>query len=265
MFFAHKSIFVYYLIHLNQPVMNLISVKETIDKSQPLDFGSIFNRSIELFKKVWLQGFVTLLLTMLCIMPLYLIVYIPILSMGALDPEMLKQQEPPAVFYIFMIVFIPIFIIVSSTISIALVAAFYRICKQKDLDQMGKEDYFFFLKKGYLKKSFILGLITFGISLLGMLTLGIGIIYVMVPISLLPAFLAYNDELSPLEMVKASFALGNKNWLVIFGLIVVMGLIGQLGFILCFVGVFFTAMLSKIPTYYIYKDVFHSDEKLQSI
>jgi len=48
-------------------------------------------------------------------------------------------------------------------------------------------------------------------------------------------------------------------------LIVVMGLIGQLGFILCFVGVFFTAMLSKIPTYYIYKDVFHSDEKLQSI
>ena len=55
-------------------------------------------------------------------------------------------------------------------------------------------------------------------------------------------------------MVKASFALGNKNWLVIFGLVLVTGIVAELGFLLCCVGVLFTAMLSKVPTYYMYKD-----------
>lgn len=246
--------------------MNLISVKETIEKSLPLDFGSIFNRSIELFKKVWLQGFVILLLISLCMLPFYLIMYIPLFMTALIEPEMLlEQEEPTVIFYVLLIVLVPIFTIAIGTISMALVAAFYRICKQKDLNQIEKEDYFFFLKKGYFKKSLILGLFTFGISLLGLLAFGIGTFYVMVPLSLLPAFLAFNDELSPLEMVKASFALGNKNWLVIFGLLLVMGFIAQLGIILCFIGVLFTAMLSKIPIYYIYKDALHFDEKLESI
>jgi len=265
MFLALRCIFEYYLICLNQPTMNLISVKETIDKSQPLDFGTIFNRSIELFKKVWVQGFVTLLLMSVCIMPFYLIIYVPLLAMGVVDPETLQQEEPPAIFFILLIVLAPIFIIAASTISMALTAAFFRICQQKDLGQMGNEDYFFFLKNGYFKKSLTLGLIAFGISALGMLVFGIGTIYVMVPLSLLPVFLAFNEELSSLEIVKASFALGNKNWLVIFGLMLIMGFIAQIGVILCVVGLFFTAMLSRIPTYYIHKDVFHSDEKLQSV
>ena len=57
-----------------------------------------------------------------------------------------------------------------------------------------------------------------------------------------------------MEIVKASIRLGNKNWFVIFGLIIVMGFIAELGIILCFVGIFFTAMLAKIPMYYMYKD-----------
>ena len=77
--------------------MNLISVKETIEKSLPLDFGSIFNRSIELFKKVWLQGFVILLLISLCMLPFYLIMYIPLFMTALIEPEMLLEQEEPTV------------------------------------------------------------------------------------------------------------------------------------------------------------------------
>ena len=72
--------------------------------------------------------------------------------------------------------------------------------------------------------------------------------------SLFPAFFAFDEELSAMEITKASFNLGNKNWLVIFGLVLVTGLIAQLGVILCLVGVLFTAMLSKIPVYFIYKE-----------
>jgi len=42
--------------------------------------------------------------------------------------------------------------------------------------------------------------------------------------------------------------------LMIFLLVLVAGLVSQLGVILCLVGVLFTAMFSKIPIYYIYKD-----------
>ncbi len=57
-----------------------------------------------------------------------------------------------------------------------------------------------------------------------------------------------------MEVVKVTFRLGNKNWLVIFGLFIVMGLVAELGVILCFVGIFFTAMLAKISVSYMYKD-----------
>ena len=72
--------------------------------------------------------------------------------------------------------------------------------------------------------------------------------------SLFPAFFAFDRELSALEIVKVSFALGNKNWLMIFLLVLVAGLVSQLGVVFCFVGVLFTAMFSKIPIYFIHKD-----------
>ena len=72
--------------------------------------------------------------------------------------------------------------------------------------------------------------------------------------SLFSAFFAFDKELSAMEIVKSGFALGNKNWLMIFLLVLVAGLVSQLGVILCLVGVLLTAMFSKIPVYFIYKD-----------
>jgi hypothetical protein len=93
-----------------------------------------------------------------------------------------------------------------------------------------------------------------GLMVLGLLVCGLGIFYLAVPISLIPAFLAFEEELSAKEIVKSSFSVGNKSWLVIFGLIIIMGLVAELGIWLCFVGVLFTAMLAKIPVYFMYKD-----------
>ena len=43
-------------------------------------------------------------------------------------------------------------------IGFGLKAGFYRICKLKDLEEMGKEDYFYFFKKPYLGKTIKLAL-----------------------------------------------------------------------------------------------------------
>ncbi len=234
--------------------MNFTSLSERIQQSAQVEFGSVFNNSVELFKKVWLQGFITLVLTFAAILPFYLLIYLPMIAMGISDPDIFEQQEMPPLFAGLMTLIIPLFMIGVMTIGICLNAAFLRICRKYDLNESGKDDYFYYLKKEYLGKAVIISLIMVGLTLLGILACGLGIIYLMVPMSLFPAFFAFDRELTALEVVKASFALGNKNWLMIFLLILVSGLVGQLGAILCLVGVLFTAMFSKIPIYFIHKD-----------
>lgn len=235
-------------------MMNLVNYKDRIQSRSDLSFGTIFNRSIELFKKVWLQGFITLLLTFVTILPFYIIFYIPMVAAGITDPEALRNEELPPMVALAMGILAPFLAIGGTTFGLALNAAFLKICKQKDVGEETNDDYFFFFREGRLGKVFILALYTIGIGLLGFLACGIGLFYVVVPLSLLPAFLAFSENLTALEIVKASFALGNKNWLVIFGLVFVMGIVADLGFLLCVVGILFTAMLSKIPAYYMYKD-----------
>lgn len=234
--------------------MNFESTLKRIDEKAALDFGSIFNRSLELFKKVWLQGFITVLLTFICILPFYILIYVPLIAAGITDPEMLQQEELPLSVALAMIFIMPIFLIGVMMSSLGLMAAFLRICRLHDSNELGSDDYFFYFKNGRMLKLFKLTLIYFGAILLAFLTCGLGLIYAMVPLSLVPAFLAFNEELSALEIIKASIRLGNKNWFMIFGLMIVMGFIAELGIFLCCIGIFFTVMLAKIPVYFIYKD-----------
>ena len=255
-----KSVYGHYA-HLKTTLrMNFTSIIEKIEKSKVLDFGSIFSRSIELFKKVWLQGFVTVLLTSVAILPVYVILYLPMIMAGITDSEMLKSDDLPPAIAISMALLAPVVFFAIMVMVLAMNASFLRICKQKDLNEISKDEYFFYLKKKYLGKIFMLTLLLMGLVVLALATCGIGLIYLIVPISLFPAFLAFDEELSALEMVKSSLKLGNKNWLVIFGLIILMGLLAEMGIILCCVGILFTAMLAKIPTYFIYKDSIGFDD-----
>ncbi|MFX0558515.1 hypothetical protein ACOCEA_17065 [Maribacter sp. CXY002] len=226
---------------------------QKIKERERLEFGVIFSQSIDLFKKIWLQGFIVLLLTMVTVLPFYLMIYIPMLAAGITDPEIFKSEEPPVMVIISMFVLVPIVSIGVMTFGMALNAAFLRICKQNDLNEVGSDDYFYFFKQGRLGRIVIVSLIMLGLTLVGVFTCGIGMIYLVVPMSLFPAFIAFKEELSALEVVKASFELGNKNWFVIFGLIIVLSIIAELGVLLCCVGIFFTAMLSKVPMYFMYK------------
>lgn len=234
--------------------MDFSHVSQRISQSSPTEFGSVFNRSVELFKKVWLQGFITLLLTFVAVIPLYVLLYVPMMAMGISDPEAFEHNEVPPAFAAFMAVVVPIFSVGAMTVGVCLNAAFLRICRKYDMDETGRDDYFYYFKKTYVVKALILSLLMFGLSLLGMLACGLGLIYLVVPMSLFPAFFAFDRDLTAMEIVKSGFALGNKNWLIIFALVLVAGLVAQLGIILCVVGVFFTAMFSKIPIYFIYKD-----------
>lgn len=241
----------------------LETLLKKIEVAEDLDFGTIFSKSIELFKKVWLQGLVTLLLTFAMMIPFYIIMYLPLIAMGVLDPESMQQGGQPNMailipFYLLMLVFS----FFAMIISFGLKSAFYRICKTKDLNEASSDDYFYFFKKPYLRKTIKLAAMTFGITLVAMLLCFFPIIYVMVPIALINVIYALNPDMSASDIVKVGFKLGNKKWLITFGLMFVAGLLSQLvGMIMCFIGIFVTASFAAIPLYFIYKETFGLNEQ----
>jgi len=136
----------------------------------------------------------------------------------------------------------------------------------KDLNEVGSDDYFYYLKKPYLGKVIKLALLTFGITLLATLLCVVPLIYVIVPVTLMNVIFAFNPEMTASEIVKAGFDLGNKKWLITFGLIIVSALLAQvIGMLMCVIGVLVTASFSYLPAYFIYKESvgLHNSDDIQ--
>ncbi|MFD1162860.1 hypothetical protein [Hwangdonia seohaensis] len=229
---------------------------QKIENAKDLDFGDIFGKSIELFKKVWVQGLVMLLLTMVLMIPIYLITFLPMMAIGFIDPESMQQgQEPNWALLIPFYLITIVFSFFAMIIAFGLKSAFYRICKIKDLNEAGSDDYFYFFKKPYLGKTIKLAAMTFGISLIATLLCVLPIFYVMVPIALINVIYAFNPDLTASDIVKIGFKLGNKKWLITFGLLIISSILAQLvGMIMCFIGVFVTASFAYLPAYFVYKE-----------
>lgn len=227
-----------------------------VNGAKSLDFGTIFSESIELFKKTWVQGMVMLLLTMLLMMPFYILMYVPMLAMGAMSPESFDSSDDMSfIVLVPMGLLVLVFAFFATVISFGLKSAFFRICKAKDFNESTSDDYFYFFKKPYLGKTIKLSVITFGISILAALLCVFPIIYVMVPLSLINVIYTFNPDMKASEIVKVGFALGNKKWLITFGLMIVAAILAQLvGTLLCFIGVIVTASFAYLPFYFIYKE-----------
>jgi hypothetical protein len=237
--------------------MNTIGyIIEKIKTAEVLDFGAIFNESIELFKKVWLQGLIMLLINMAMMVPFIILLYLPLITLGIIDPEAMDNPDNAIIFIVPFIIFMIFFICVAMTITFALKAAFYRICKFKDLGSSNSEDYFYYLKLPYLGKVFQLALASVGISFLATLLCVIPVIYVAVPIYFMNIVFAFNPDLSVSNIIKASFELGTRKWLISIGLLIIAGFLAEIvGLMLCIVGIFFTASFAYLPLYIVYKKV----------
>ncbi|TYA57951.1 hypothetical protein [Formosa maritima] len=239
--------------------MQFSEIQVRIQNAKALDFGDIFSKCIELFKKVWVQGLVMLLLTMAILLPFYLIMYLPLIGAGFLETGYSSYSGYNDDFNIILMIpffiFILIFSFVAMVISFGMKASFYRICKLKDLNEAGSDDYFYYLKRPYLGKVIKLALLTFAITLIATMLCVIPIIYVIVPVTLMNVIFAFNPEMSATEIVKTGFDLGNKKWLITFGLIIISAILAQIvGMLMCLIGVFVTASFSYLPVYFIYKE-----------
>ncbi len=248
--------------------MNTTSfLQEKIRNAKELDFGTIFSESIELFKKTWIQGFLLQLFTFLVMLPLIIVLYVPLIAMIIAQAENgYGDSNVYSDFFagmsILYLLFVVIGVFVLGAVSLALNAAFFRIMKSLDHGEaVSTADFWYFLKGKYLSKTFMLMLVSILIAIPSALLCYIPLIYVFVPMSFFTLTFAFNPELSVGDIVKLSFSLGNKKWLLAFGSIILATILSQMvGFLLCGIGILFTAAFVYHPAYLIYKGVIGFDD-----
>ncbi|ULC59217.1 hypothetical protein MBM09_15085 [Flaviramulus sp. BrNp1-15] len=233
---------------------------QKIENAKDLDFSSIFDSVTELFKKVWLKGFVMILILMVFAIGINLLFTLIGLTPNSNPFLNGFDLESYSEFYSSNVIYnIPQTILVS-TITMTMVAGFYRICKQVILGENVTDEYFYFLKKEYFSKLLMLGIIHTAIATVAQLMFFIPYIYVFVPLAYFTIIFANNPHLTEGEIVKASFKLGNKKWLISFGTMFVAGILGMLGVIACFVGLLFTISIVYLPVFFIYNEVVGFDD-----
>ncbi|MFD2552373.1 hypothetical protein ACFSQP_11140 [Bizionia sediminis] len=238
------------------------TVLQKIAQAPTLDFGTLFNEALNLFKKTWLQGFLLQVFTAMLLLPIILVFYIPLLGVvmaqatsGHPDSEAMAAYF--AGFSFFYLAFFGVGLTLISVLVIALNAGFFRIMKRLDHNEaVLTRDFFYYFKAAYLGKILLIMLATVLISLLAVLLCVLPVIYVAVPIYFFTIVFAFNPELSVSQIITVSFKLGNKKWLLVFGLTIVASFLAQIvGFLLCGVGLLFTAPFVWHPMYLVYKHV----------
>jgi len=243
--------------------MNSIeSILDKINRAERLDFGNILGESFELFKKTWIHGFILQLVLFIIMLPLIMVIYVPIFTVliaqaknGYAEPDAFSGIFVGMSFFYILFMIVAIFAL--SAIQFALNAGFFRMMKKLDFGEtVQTSDLFFFFKTSYFSKTFLLVLASVGIAIIAALLCYLPIFYVMVPLTYFGFIFAFNPELSVNDIIKISFKLGNKKWLISFGLMIVVSLMSQIvGLILCGIGVLFTAAFVYHPFYLIYKSV----------
>lgn len=247
--------------------MNFTELEQKINDNRSVDFGDIFSKSFELFKKTWQQGLLHMLLSIGVVLAVLALIMVPLFMMGVFDPSVFESFETGnpdfnGIIMVYLAIFPAIFI--AATFSTLLNAAFYRIVKQIDLGEpIETASFGMFFKSKYIIKAFVLSMATMIIAIVAMLACYLPLFYVMIPLTLLIVLFSFNPDMSVGDLVKLSFKLGTKKWLVTFGLIIVSSLLAEIvGLLLCGVGIFVTASFIYLPTYYIYKDVIGFDKNI---
>jgi len=233
-----------------------------IQNSKPIDFGDLFNTSLNLFKKVWLQGFLLQLLSIIIMLPFIILFYMPYFNMvlenssnGVMDSVALSQALVDE--YGASLVWIYLLMVAVSVVSSLLYLGFYKIIKAMDHGELFViSDFFYFFKAPYVGKAIVFLLAYLGITILAALLCLFPLIYVIVPLLFMLPFFVYNTHLSNLEIIKLAFSLGHKKWgLTFLTLILNSILLYVVILVTCGVGSLFFSFFLYLPQYIIYKKV----------
>ena len=237
-----------------------------IQTSKSIDFGDLFNESLGVFKKVWVQGLLLQLFSIVIMLPFLISFYLPYLTLafeGDLNQTMSTENFDRAFIedYGASLIWIYLLMFIVGILSSLLNLGFYRIVKEMDHgNPFVVSDFFYFFKGSILGKAIGLMLAYTGISILAALLCFFPLIYAIVPLMFMLPMFVYNSHLSISEVIKVTFAIGNKKWGITF-LIMVLNIVlfYVIMFLTCGLGVLFFSCFIYLPQYIIYKKIIGFD------
>ncbi len=238
------------------------TILSKIQLAKTTDFGDLFNDSIVLFKKVWLQGLQLQLFSFLIMLPFIISFYGPYLKLaldnssnGPLDPAVLSQSLIEE--FGSSLVWVYVLMLTLSIVSSLMYLGFFRIIKRIELGQsFSVTDFFYFFQKAFIGKAFVFLLVYMGIAIAAILLCLLPILYAIIPLMFMLPIFAYNPNLSITEVVKVGFALGNKKWGIAFLTLVLNGILIYVVSLVTFgLGSLFFSCFLYLPQYIIYKNV----------
>lgn len=261
-----SQIFEFVLLKFKNITM-FIHLSKIIQETSKIDFSDLFDESVLVYKKVWLQGILFQLLNFLIGMPL-LFINAEILDLDQIestgdslffkmmnDDVLLNNPLSDLGLWYFSL-------FITILLSIVLSFGFFRIVKRMDSGESFEfSDFFYFLSSDRLSKSILLMLAYLGIAILATLLCVLPLFYVMIPLLFVAPIFAYNaDQLTVSETLKLSFQLGHKKWGITFVVTVLNGIMLYLITVFtCGLGSLIFGCFVQMPIYVIYKKTFEAN------
>ena len=241
-----------------------------------LDFGDVFNHAFENYKKIALYaGLVIFIFAVvfgvLLAGAINYLFDVSTLNENAIE-DLIEKLKSQTTSVNFILIFIVSNVLFTSLIS-PLKAGFLKMadCGEKN-EAFHLSSIFSYYKAPYFMEIFIatmvLSIISITLSMLlnlsGIQAIGILATYTLSFISLLTIPLIIFGKLKALEAIKTSIMLVMKQPFVLLGLIIVAFFASMVGFIGCFIGVFFTIPFLFSINYSIYSAIVGVDSQNDS-
>lgn len=245
-----------------------ILVDERIQNGYSLDFGSIINSSIELFKIIWGPAGLAVLILGLIMSVLGLGVFGVFYGFSDLTEELTNFN--PKSFSIFESLVFALITSLTSGFSYLFTAGIIEMAHRADVGlDFSLETAFHHFKSRFTKDLFVAGLVIGLVSALISLVINfmhipfvdsiLSILIGVLTIFVIP--LIVYSELPFEKAISSSIQLASKNIPLIFALIVVATILAMLGFFALCIGVLFTISFVYIVNYAIYNSILPTNKE----
>jgi len=239
--------------------MNGEQLKLKIQQANSVDFSDALEQCVRIFKKVWLKGF----LMVLVIIAFSFVLGFALQALGlgnAFDVTYTEFSDIYSSYTDNLLSSLPQGILVS-IVTFPLLAGFYRSCKEVDLHNNEEEFLFYYFKGEHFSKIALIALVHNILTLMAQTLFLVPFIYAFIPLSFFIVLYVFNPELKIGEIIELSFIFGTKKWFITFGVVFVIFLLAMVGIVACFIGILFTISLVYIPFYVVYKESIGFDDQ----
>lgn len=251
------------------------NVKEKITAIQnngyEIDFGTIFNKAIENYKKIALIAGLTFILFSIVIGALFIGGYAAFWGFSTIT-ENISQLEPKNFSGTTVLIYtlsISIFAGITSPFSAGILKMAFNASKNEEFSVSTAFDYY---KSNSLKDLFlattIVSIFSLGISTvlesLGIRFVGAILSYIISFFNFLTIPLIIFGKLPTFEAIKGSFTIVSKQVFVLLALLIVSTIMACLGLIGFCIGIFFTFPFMYSMYFIIYNEIIGIDEENES-